>query len=63
MKKVNRFRFLGINLTKSLSWPSHITILVGKKALKRLYFLRELVSAKFWCQVSSTFREEYENAS
>ena len=46
-----------------LSLLSHVTTLVEKKTLKRLYFLRELVSANFWCQDWLTFREKYENAS
>ncbi len=37
VEQVNSFRFLGISITKNLSWSSHISTLV-KKAQKRLYF-------------------------
>ncbi len=50
VEQVNSFRFLGISITKNLSWSSHISNLV-KKAQKRLYFLRKLKREKFTCQV------------
>ncbi len=38
VEKVNSFRSLRINITKNLSWSSHISTLI-KKAQKLLYFL------------------------
>ena len=38
---VTNFKLLGINLDASLSWTTHINIIVSK-ASKRLYFLKQL---------------------
>ncbi len=54
VEQVNSFRFLGISITKNLSWSFHISTLV-KKAQKRLYFPQKLKTAKFPCQVLVSF--------
>ncbi len=52
VEQVNSFMYLGISITKNLSWSSHISSLV-KKAQKWLYFLRNLKRAK--CHVLTNF--------
>ena len=41
IQRVTNFKLLGINLDASLSWTTHINIIVSK-ASKRLYFLKQL---------------------
>ena len=47
---VNRFRFLGINITENLSWTSQMFTPV-KMAQIQLYFLRKLKKAISLCQL------------
>ncbi len=41
MERVNSFKFLGVHITKDLTWSAH-TDAVLKKAHQRLFFLRRL---------------------
>jgi len=44
VERVSPFKLLGLNFDASLSWSVHITI-IGTKASKRLYFLKQLKTA------------------
>lgn len=54
VEQMSSFRILRISITESLSWPSHVSTLV-KRVQKKMYFLRKLTKAKFWCQVLLNF--------
>ncbi|XP_051868388.1 uncharacterized protein LOC127568547 [Pristis pectinata] len=41
VERVESFKFLGVNVTNSLSWSNHVDAM-AKKAHQRLYFLRRL---------------------
>ncbi len=49
VEQISSLRYLGINITENLSWPSHTTLV--KRAQKRLFFLgnwRLNFRAKLW---------------
>ncbi len=54
VEQVNSFRFLGISITKNLSWSSYISTLV-KKAQKWQNFLKKLKITKFPCAALVNF--------
>ncbi|KAI5613979.1 gastrula zinc finger protein XlCGF28.1-like [Silurus asotus] len=54
VERVDSFRYLGVHITKDLSWSCHINTLV-KKARQRLYHLRRLRDFKLPSQVLKTF--------
>lgn len=54
MEKVRTFKYLGIQLTKNLSWTNHIKK-ITVKTQQRLCFLRHLARFRFSLQVFKTF--------
>lgn len=52
MEQLHSFRLVGLNITKNMAWRSHIiSILVKKRAQKKLYFLRKLKKANVFHKV------------
>ncbi|KAK3562505.1 hypothetical protein QTP86_034772, partial [Hemibagrus guttatus] len=54
VERVDRFQYLGVHITRDLSWSCHVNTLV-KKARQRLYHLRLLKDLKLPSKVLKTF--------